>query len=1126
MSLTKQQVTALYIAVYNRAPDAAGLEFWTNADVTYAQAAEGFVDHPVFEEEYGDLSNQEVIEKFYTNILGSEGDVAGIEWWVARLDAGEDIGVVLSEFLDISLNGDFTGDIDAIARQDTLKNKVKVGLYYAEQMGDASNMGDKYDPNSAEIVNDPAFQNAQDAIANVDNTNASVVAAQKAIDALVSDIPGETFYLDTGRDVLTGTDNADTFVADIIQNQNGQQVNTLGSGDRLDGGEGNDTLLAEVTQGAYVGGGNQQIQPKTVSIENIKLQSVASSIGGASEGVADQVYVNAKDMLGVNYIGSERSNADLIITDLTSKDNNGDMRDTADMTVGMKYTGNGNTDWDAANLNVYFDQDYLTRDSGFSRPSVDINVMNEDAYDETDGEFPLAGVFLRELTVTVNGERFDLTQYMGENANGTGEEIKTYDDLLTAIQNAIVDLQNANPDNDALQTLQASLNGQFYSDIDPDTGVRRVGDSIKLSVSGESNGKENTLTVESTDLELARTAYSEYGNNNRYERADNQPAVQTDKLVAINVELEKAGLAGDGGELVIGSMNKGNGDTNTWNPADVNTVGEGTVSGIEQFNVTVSGNKSQSSSIAGLRSTNNNLREVYVGSDQGSTANLTIGNSNTLEGYGDAYPTPLAAIDVAPEDKLSYNAAALKDVQIFDASAFNGDLNLSAALTGEVTEKYLANGDGEFVYTGGTGNDTIDLAISAANLTASGTATHGDFTLEINGGAGNDTITVGIYDEFGLADAGDAAWYANQKTNENLSINAGNGDDTVNLQGSGDWVVDLGAGDDVIYVDNGGEKASFIFNLAEGNTPSAGWADAIGGGNPTYDLYKAGVTLTFTDATGGEFELNLVVNPDKGHQTTQQAINEAIKNAIENDTVFSKLLEAKTGQMAHTLIIDSLIDGATELSIEVEQLAAGATDAVRNAFNTKYGTNIGATEIGNLQTQHGVTFEATGANQPFSDDQSATEAGNVGDTFGAQTITGGKGDDVLVLGTSADQAHTLVYEGYDNGTDTIVNFVGGTEEGAGNRDVIDLTSYEADHYATFTSANDAAIQTSIFGGGATVGQTYVVFNQNADNDGEYTVTLWEKGATDAETVKLGTIGVMDFGDSVVFDAAANGNLAL
>lgn len=197
MSLvTKDQIAALYIAVYGRAPEAEGFKFWTEEfEGTFAEAAEGFVAHPLFAAEYGDLSNQEKVEKFYTNILGSEGDIEGIDYWVARLENGEDINVVLTEFLTASLTGDFSEDPAAQLRQNTLKNKVEVGIYYAEKMGDASNFPEGTDLGSVDVANSPAFIAAAAAIAGVTNDKTTVDAAKVAIDDKAPGVPGDTFTL-------------------------------------------------------------------------------------------------------------------------------------------------------------------------------------------------------------------------------------------------------------------------------------------------------------------------------------------------------------------------------------------------------------------------------------------------------------------------------------------------------------------------------------------------------------------------------------------------------------------------------------------------------------------------------------------------------------------------------------------------------------------------------------------------------------------------------------------------------------------------------------------------------------------------------------------------------------------
>jgi len=40
--------------------------------------------------------------------------------------------------------------------------------------------------------------------------------------------------------------------------------------------------------------------------------------------------------------------------------------------------------------------------------------MNEDGYDATNGEQPLAGVYFAKLEIAVNGTHYDLAQYIDE----------------------------------------------------------------------------------------------------------------------------------------------------------------------------------------------------------------------------------------------------------------------------------------------------------------------------------------------------------------------------------------------------------------------------------------------------------------------------------------------------------------------------------------------------------------------------------------------------------------------------------------------------------------------------------------------------------------------------------------
>lgn len=266
MSLNTLQVAALYVAVYNRAPDAAGLTYWTT-DFTgsYADAAAGFVSHPLFVQDYANLTKQQIVEKFYTNILGSAGDTAGIDYWVARLEAGEDMGLVLSEFINATLTGDFTGDSAALARQATLVNKSEVGIYYAEKLGAKTNMdAATYDPASVNVANDPAFIAGKNAIATVTDNASSVTVAKDAINKLS---PDNTFTLTEHADIAT----ANVFDAPQVYTPAGNdRINSLQNDDVLTGTGDNPTLNAVL--GNPGDNGNAVITPTLTGIETINAR--------------------------------------------------------------------------------------------------------------------------------------------------------------------------------------------------------------------------------------------------------------------------------------------------------------------------------------------------------------------------------------------------------------------------------------------------------------------------------------------------------------------------------------------------------------------------------------------------------------------------------------------------------------------------------------------------------------------------------------------------------------------------------------------------------------------------------------------------------------------------------------
>lgn len=997
---SREFLTQAYLAYFGRPVDFGGLQYW--ASKSEDEIIAGFSASNESKALYGADFGVQQINAIYNTLFGRDAEPAGLTYWLNKVYSGE-----LAP-LEVAL-----GIMEGAANADkvAIENKLAASEMFTDSLD-----------TTAEILaynGAAASQAARSFLFGITATPATQAAVDAALQAIVSGGTGSvnTISLTVGQDILSGTGGTDVFKANVAQNQNGYQVNTLGSGDELNGGAGYDTLNAKITSGAFAGGSwSMPIQPETNSVELIKLQAVLADVPGVDrdEEVNDHVYVNAKDMVGVKKIASNYSDADLTIMNLTSKGNS----HVSEMTVGMEYTGNADHKWEESDFSVYFDQDYLTTQRLLSRPSVDIRVMNEDGYDETNAARPLEGVVFRELTFTLNGVRYDLQQYLNEDLQGAGDEITTYAELLAAVKEALVELKAANPNDAALQTVEADLGPIFHADRNPDTLVLREGVSIRLSVEGLTNGEENALVVEATDLELIRAPLSTVENNNRYERADNEPPSE-DAILSIKVDLEKVGLAGDGGELVIGSMNKGD-DDNEWNA--VNTTTD-TVSGIQEFQVTVHGTNDKSSSLSGLRSTNNQLQNVIVasagGSDtKGGWADLTIGNSNTDGTLG----------------TLGGNEAALKDVRVFDASALKGDLELHAALTAEVTAKYLnlvdaapnlpAEDNVAFEYTGGVGNDFIGLVMSPNNFHAAGSGvTREDWSLTVDGGNGNDELVLRI-DAPGDTTTGNtseerAAWYSNQKlmqaekTWAQIAVIGGEGNDTVRTLGSGDYAINLGAGDDTAYLDNTGDRAVWVLNAVSASNGS----NIVSSANTSYDLFKTRLEVDFD---GFEVVVDL---KDVNGKATDLDINQAMKLAINSDPVLSKLLVATDGP-GNTLVVTSLVDGEHGADAFTARLIAPTTLSAGevNTLNAAYGTALDAAGLIARFNSEIARFNTV---ESYSKIQLA--AGDDSEHVQDSRVEGGLGDDVLVLGTGQFSNDTIVYKGLGNGYDTIVHFDAGEE---------------------------------------------------------------------------------------------------
>lgn len=324
VSVTNQQlVSALYVAIFNRAPDKAGLDSWVAqmaAGKSFAEVSTGFTGHEVFTQGIGTLSNAAYVNALYTNVLGSAGDAAGVAGWVALLNGGASKASIAASFVQAALTVDIPALLasgaltaaDAAAaqvRQDTLTNKANVGIYFTTTLGAASNLNAATVTSSkAGLEADPIYNASKAAIANVTNAAASVQTAKDAI-AVAAGSPnpaqsllGGNVVLTVGLDNITGTAAADTYTGLI----DGAATTTLTAADKINGGAGIDTLNVTVSAGISA--------TNAADISNIEIINVRNVQTAASPAVA----LNAATTPGVTSVVSDRSTGALTVTGLAA----------------------------------------------------------------------------------------------------------------------------------------------------------------------------------------------------------------------------------------------------------------------------------------------------------------------------------------------------------------------------------------------------------------------------------------------------------------------------------------------------------------------------------------------------------------------------------------------------------------------------------------------------------------------------------------------------------------------------------------------------------------------------------------------------------------------------------------
>lgn len=137
-----QNLIELYIAFFNRVPDADGLAYWIDqfkAGSTIDKIADEFYRAGLIFSDItkytATMSNADFIKVIYKNVLGrDEVDVAGMNYWNDKLTTGTATRATLVNYILNSAHT-FKGDAKYGAVADLLDNKLAVASYFAVQHG-------------------------------------------------------------------------------------------------------------------------------------------------------------------------------------------------------------------------------------------------------------------------------------------------------------------------------------------------------------------------------------------------------------------------------------------------------------------------------------------------------------------------------------------------------------------------------------------------------------------------------------------------------------------------------------------------------------------------------------------------------------------------------------------------------------------------------------------------------------------------------------------------------------------------------------------------------------------------------------------------------------------------------
>lgn len=935
MAVTTQQVAELYVATFNRAPDAAGLAYWisdgTSATTTLTDInaiARAMQAGAEAETGVGSMTNTEYVISLYSSMFGRTVTAAdaGVTYWVDQMTAGSVDRANLIQTLIEGAQASTGSATDAAM----LANKTTVGLAFA-----AAGLNNVTDATSV--------------LSGVTADAATVTAAQTSIDHLVSPVQALT----TSADTILGTVHNDTITGTFATIAAGDLILDTSSTD-------NDTFTMTLTA--------QNAALRVTGIENVNADWNAYGTAGI-----DATNITGATITGtsskVGFLGSMTVTAAGANTVVAGSGMIGTMTVNG-ITAGTVEGGVARTIV-AASANTAAATDTVVINAGTSTTSVtatDFKTMTVDAGTAT----------TISLTDTATGVKTAL-----DTANVTfGADVTLNNDVdvLTLTGSAA----------DKTVTLVNTAAGVKSIDV---AGTNNVTISV-ADASAAINTQMTAITKSSTGTLTYKTGATTTGAANLTGiAADSFVFTSTVGNVMTVNSGANVTLQANGGAATAFATGAGTADTLTLNlstnqTALIATSTETTTINIAADAVTNAADVTLTAVNAGTNTvvlnTANDIAATLTAATvdaTGVTADLTLnqtagetGVNMTMSG-GSAINTVGFTATTANSNYVGQDAR--------DVVTFANTTGSATAVVGNGNNSITANGVtlGDLVVIAGSGNDTVS-ATALVSTSAGTTDDAANVTLDLGNGNNTATLTItaGATGGAGAVNHGanvvvttgsgtdSVVLTATTTAYDNINLTLGDGTDTLTLKG-GSANLTLGTvtatGLDVIKIDDtAADGATVNATLVSGKTMTFTSANTDGLNDDVLTIVNTATTASTVDLRG----LTLDRTVDTGVASTViTGSNSAVAETIYG-TAFADAITAQAG--TNTIYggagKDTLVGGAGTDTYVFASGDSGLTTATVDTITTAFtsGTdklNFGLAGSATNYTEAASTFDSANA---------------------------------------------------------------------------------------------------------------------------------------------------------------------